>query len=131
MANITKEQVLKINGKCSNDFVLNLRYFAYHGEKQLHKYISLGENKLLEVKLYFSERWDSVNRKKNNVPTIHFSEWIVDGQVLKSHGIGSFIDIGEPVSRKNMNIIIDLTKKYDNQKCMEMYKQNINKNIFF
>ena len=48
MANITKEQVLQINGKCSNGFVLNLRYFAYHREKQLRKYISLEKNKLLE-----------------------------------------------------------------------------------
>jgi len=56
MATIAKEQVLKINNSCSNDWKLDLEYYLYHGEKQLVKHIDLDSEHYLEFSLHYNSR---------------------------------------------------------------------------
>ena len=129
MATITKDQINKLNAKCENGFHFDLQFFCFHKEKTFEKYIPVGENQFLRAHIMYCEKWDHENRKKLNIPTIHlamYNKGRIDG-VLVSYGVGYFIDISEPVERKNTNLLLEFTKRFDDEKVMKMYEDSKNK----
>lgn len=124
MANITREQINKLNSKCSNGFRFDLNYFLFHNEKVFEKRIKIGENKILVAKLMFYDRWDTEQRKQLNIPTIHLAEYLDKGSVMSSSGLGYFITIAPSVERKNTNMLASFTKDYDDAAILKMYEDS-------
>ncbi len=56
MGKITIEQIVKINNMCSNEWVLDVKYFHFHNEKTLIKRIRLDEKHFLEYRLTYNSR---------------------------------------------------------------------------
>lgn len=56
MANITQQQLQKINNMCSNEWMLDLQYLIYHKEKTLIKRIRLDEEHYLEYRLGYNSQ---------------------------------------------------------------------------
>ena len=54
MARITKQEIEKINNKCSNEWRLDVEYYLFHNEKTLVKIIRLDEEHYLEFTLYYN-----------------------------------------------------------------------------
>lgn len=56
MPKISKEQINKINSKCSNGWQLDIEYYLYHGEKQLIKCIDLDEENYLKFTICYNSQ---------------------------------------------------------------------------
>lgn len=56
MAKITREQIIKINNMCSNEWMLDVDYFLFHNEKILIKRIRLDEKHYLEYSLKYNSK---------------------------------------------------------------------------
>ena len=127
---ITREQILKVNKECHNDFELSLSALMRGDKNTLNKKIAYSENSYLDVDLYFTERYE--NYQKILYPTLHLNSFRKDGNFFVSHGIGYFIRMGENVSRRSMKVLQELTKTLTNEKLIEIYeKENKTKRNLF
>lgn len=114
MARITREQIQKINNKCSNDWRLDVEYYLFHNEKTLIKHITLDDEHYLEFRLDFN--W------KNQV-TLHISKYHhkVDDYFATSEGLGKSRLLNETqATRKSINNLIDITKNLNGEECMKI-----------
>lgn len=114
MARITREQIQKINNKCSNDWRLDVEYYLFHNEKTLIKHITLDDEHYLEFRLGFN--W------KNQV-TLHISKYHhkVDDYFATSEGLGKSRLLNETqATRKSINNLIDITKNLNDEECMNI-----------
>ncbi len=124
MAKLTKEQVEDINQKCSNDFMLDVGAFMYHGDKQVVKYIDIGDDKKLSATLSFRDRRIGYTFKP--VLSLHLAIWNVEPSGLMcSHGLGVTIDLSEPYERRKFSDIIAKTKDFDNEKCLQLASEHM------
>ena len=122
MANITLDQVGKINARCGNGwkFDCNFRIIP-SGEKAVVKYIKLDENHFLKCHMYFSEVHRNFRRVGWNV-TLHISKFTgSNGNFASSSGLGLFRDIPYSKERKQFSDIEKLTKEIDDEYIMEIY----------
>lgn len=112
MAQITREQVQKINEKCSNEWGLDIQYFLYHNEKTLIKKIDLDEEHYLE----FTLRYNYKNQISLHISKFHHKE---GDYFATSQGLGKsrLLDNTE-YSRKNVNNLIDFTKNLNDEELM-------------
>lgn len=134
MPSITKEQIIKINSKCNNDFKLDVERYVVWGEKTLEKFIALDNEgkKLLRVKLEYYPEYETIKqpngvlynqRTGQELPTLHLSVWNSTGTgMMTSHGLGMKMTVGEPQSRKVISILQKLTANYPNERVMEIYE---------
>lgn len=111
---IKREQLLKINNACSNDWELNTFYYLSYGEKTLIKRVDLDEESYLQFELYYNSR---------NQISIRISKYNIDKATGYgvSHGLGKHkILVEDQAKRKNINSLIELTHELDNNKLMEI-----------
>ena len=112
MANIKREQIQKINQKCSNNWSLDVQYYLFHSEKTLIKHIQLDEEHYIEFRLLYN--W------KNQI-TLSFNKFHhKEGDYFAtSNGLGKsrILDTTE-FSRKNINNLITLTETLTDEELM-------------
>lgn len=111
---IKKEQILKINNACSNDWKLDTFYYLSHGEKTLIKRININEDSYLHFRL----EYNSSNQIKIRIDKYNIDKATGLGV---SHGQGKHkILVENQAKRKNINSLIELTHELDNNKLMEI-----------
>lgn len=114
MPSIKKEQILKINNACSNDWELDTFYYLSYGEKTLIKRIELNEESYLHFKL----EYNSSNQIKIRIDKYNIDKATGFGV---SQGQGKHKILVEiQAKRKNINSLIELTHELDNNKLMEI-----------
>ena len=116
MAKITKEQILKINRMCSNNWRFDIQYFMYHSEKTLIKQIDLDEQNYLE----FTLRYNSQNQI-----VLHISKFYKEKgkNYASTSGLGKNRVLEETeAKRKNVNDLIRLTKNLTDEELIEINK---------
>ncbi|MGL4802008.1 MAG: hypothetical protein ACRC18_07055 [Cetobacterium sp.] len=120
MANITKEQVIKINSKCDNGFKLDIEYFLIHGEKRLNKQISINKNMMVECKIQFNTEYENsqgYNRPTGKlIPTLQFTKWSRrdEDSLYTSSDWGKKKEISnERPARRNMALLQKLTSNFN------------------
>lgn len=116
MANITRQQIDSINNRCSNDWELDVDYYLMHNDKTLIKRIYIDEEHYLK----FCIRYNS-----NNQVILHISNnYHKKGEYFStSHGMGKTKILEETQApRKNINNLIDFTRKLTNTELLEINK---------
>lgn len=112
MARITREQVIKTNEKCMNEWRLDVEYYLFHNEKRLVKHIKLDDENYLEFALYFNYK----NQIQLHISKYHHKE---GDYFATSQGLGKsrLLDNTE-YTRKSINNLIDFTKTLNDEKLM-------------
>lgn len=64
MAKLLKSTVEKINNSCKAGFELDIQYFLYHNEKQLVKWVGLGNGRSCKYTLGFWSTYKNFNEVK-------------------------------------------------------------------
>lgn len=128
MANITKAEVEKINGKCKNDWKFDTYYFMLHsGEKMLSKKIDIDETHFLKCQLYFSERYERF-RKVGLEITLHIGYFThTGGDFASGSGLGLFRTIPYEKPRRSFADLEKLTKIINDQYILDIYNNGNNK----
>lgn len=114
MAKITKEQIQKINEKCSNGWRLDVEYYLYHSEKTLIKQIKIGYEHYLEFRLNYNY--------KNQI-SLHISKFYhkQGDYFASSEGLGKSKILNETqATRKNINNLIEFTNSLTDDECMRI-----------
>lgn len=114
MPSIKKEQILKINNACSNDWQLNMFYYATHQVKTLIKRIRIDSQNFLEFELcYNSQNQVSLKIRK------YYHE--VNETLAVTSGAYKTIILDETsAKRKNVNNLIPFTRNLNNDKLLEL-----------
>lgn len=116
MAKITQERVAKINNMCSNEFILDVKYFLFHNEKTLIKRIRLDEQNFLEYRLSYNSQ---------NQICLHISKFYHEPQdeMASTSGMGkNKVLVETPAKRKDVNKLILLTKDLTNERLLDINK---------
>lgn len=116
MASITRQQVDSINNKCSNNWELDVQYYLMHNDKALIKQIAIDEEHYLEFCIRYNY---------NNQVTLHISKYYhKKGEYFStSHGLGKSKTLDETQApRKNINKLIDFTRKLTDTELLEINK---------
>lgn len=114
MGTITREQIQKINSKCSNDWRLDTEYYIFHNQKTLIKHIKLDNEHYLEFALRYNY--------KNQI-TLHISKFFhkQGDYFASSNGLGkSKIIDNSQATRKNVNNLIELTNGFTDEELMKI-----------
>ena len=110
MANITQEQVNRINNKCKNDWHLDIQYYLNWSEKILIKRINLDADSYLEYTLSYN---------LHNQIYIRIQKYYIENGCGVSSGLGKTLIIDETIyARKNINKLIEYTDKLNNTELM-------------
>lgn len=127
MANITKQQVLDVNKKCSNGWIMDVSFFLTHNEKTLVKDIKLSETEILRAKLWFTEVREGYHYTGLIVPQLHLSLYktSADSIFMTSHGLGNFVAIKdcEQVKRRNLKVLQTLTERFTDDELIKIYNE--------
>lgn len=114
MARITREQVIKTNEKCMNEWRLDVEYYLFHSEKTLIKQIKLDDEHYLEFRLNYNY--------KNQI-SLHISKFYhKEGNYFaSSNGLGKRKILDETqATKKNLNNLIDFTNSLTDDECMRI-----------
>lgn len=114
MARITREQVIKTNEKCMNEWRLDVEYYLFHSEKTLIKQIKLDDEHYLEFRLNYNY--------KNQI-SLHISKFYHKERdyFASSNGLGKRKILDETqATRKNLNNLIDFTNSLTDDECMRI-----------
>ena len=113
MPKLTRELIQKINGKCSNDWKLDIEYFLFHNEKQLYKRIELDTENYLQFDLGYNGR----NEKSLHIAKYHHE---ADDYFAVSEGLGKFVKLSQSENRKSINSLIELTEQLTDERLMQI-----------
>lgn len=114
MAKITREQILKINNQCKNDWRLDTEYFIFHNEKTLVKHIKLNNENYLE----FTLRYNYKNQISLHISKFYHKE---GDYFASSNGLGKSKVLNEiQAKRKNVNDLIEFTNTLTDDELMEI-----------
>ena len=114
MAKITREQILKINNQCKNDWRLDTEYFIFHNEKTLVKHIKLDDENYLE----FTLRYNYKNQISLHISKFYHKE---GDYFASSNGLGKSKILNETqFKRKNVNDLIEFTNTLTDDELMEI-----------
>lgn len=139
---MTNADVAKVNAGCANGFQLNVYNAVMRKEKDLTKKIPMGDNRYLEATLTWSK--EVVNKANDygctypvetgNVrPILHLSVWTSkENGMATSRGLGYWLDAGEPVKRRSVKALQELTKEYTEDKIWKEFERAkaTQKNLF-
>lgn len=126
MANITRAEVDKINGKLKNGWTFDTWHFMTHqGDKTVQRKIKVDDTHYIIAKLWFSETYK--NFKKDGLEiTLNISYWENKGEALTSWGLGLFRSIPYCKPRKSFADLEKLTAVIDDNYIMEIYNKGNN-----
>lgn len=111
---LKKEQIVKLNNSCRNDWQLDVQYCLMHGEKTFIKRIDLDEQNFLEFRL----RYNSHNQTE-----IHISKYFhkPEEAFATTSGLGKTAILDDTaVKRKNVNKLAEYTKELTDEKLLEI-----------
>ena len=124
MPSITREQARKWDAKCSNGFHFDIHYYLIHGEKEIRKYIPMPDGRKLEARLLYREEWKNY-RRVGVRPTLHLSVWQDAGNdMMRSSGLGKYIDIGEITEKKNYAALCARCGEYTDTQLLALAAQH-------
>lgn len=114
MGTIKREEVERINSKCSNEWRLDVEYYLFHNEKTLIKNITIDDEHYLQFRLSYN--WK--NQIALNISKYHHKK---DDYFATSSGLGKskILDSTE-VKRKNVNSLIEFTHKLTDDELMKI-----------
>ncbi len=114
MGKITKQEILKINNKCFNNWSLDVEYFIYYNEKTLIKQIQIDEENYLEFALRYNY---------NKKISLHISKFYhkKNENYASTSGLGKSKVLDEtPAKTKNVNKLIELTKILNDEELLKI-----------
>ena len=114
MGKITKQEILKINNKCFNNWSLDVEYFIYYNEKTLIKQIQIDEENYLEFALRYNY---------NKKISLHISKFYhkKNENYASTSGLGKSKVLDEtPEKTKNVNKLIELTKILNDEELLKI-----------
>lgn len=116
MSKISKEQIQKINGKCKNNWKLDIQYLIFHNEKQLYKIIELDQEHYLQFELSYN--WD-------NQIVLRISKYYhrQGDTFATSNGLGKRKILSDSQKRKNINMLIEYTLKFTDDELLKINSQ--------
>lgn len=117
MATIKKEEIQKINNKCSNDWRLDVEYFLFHSEKKLYKRINLDDETFLQFDLMYNYK----NEKTLHISKYHHKK---DDYFATSSGLGKFVKLSDSQSRKSINDLIKMTSEFTDERLLQINSEN-------
>lgn len=118
MATVTREQLNRWNAKLSNGFGFDVIHFLTWRDKQIKKYMELQDGRKLEAVLSYREVWEN-HASVGVKPVLHLSIWEScgpDSEMMRSCGMGAYIDMGEPRDKRNYNELVKLSAVVDDAK---------------
>lgn len=122
MASIKKETVIKYNNELKNNFKFDVQQCVLWNDKRATKNIELEENKILQVNIEFTERYENFNKTIDLV--IDLSEWTKKESIYTSFGLGYTQTIKTGFTRKNFKEIIKESANWTDEKILELFEQN-------
>jgi len=116
MPKVNKEQIQKINGKCKNNWKLDIQYLTFHNEKQLYKIIELDQEHYLQFELSYN--W-------GNQIVLRISKYYhKQGDTFAtSNGLGKRRILSDSQNRKNINMLIEYTSKFADDELLKINSQ--------
>ncbi len=114
MGKITKQEILKINNKCFNNWSLDVEYFIYYNEKTLIKQIQIDEENYLEFALRYNY---------NKKISLHISKFYhkKNENYASTSGLGKSKILDEtPAKTRNVNKLIELTKILNDEELLKI-----------
>lgn len=114
MGKITKQEILKINNNCFNNWSLDVEYFIYYNEKTLIKQIQIDEENYLEFALRYNY---------NKKISLHISKFYhkKNENYASTSGLGKSKVLDEtPAKTKNVNKLIELTKILNDEELLKI-----------
>ena len=132
---ITREQVKKINDKCSNGWTFDLWAAGVRGEKQLVLQAQKSDTEIVRGTLWWNEVHENF-RTVGKVPQLHLALYHTrpDSDMMTSYGLGKTITLGDTVNRASMKVLQDLTKKFTKDDLLRLADENdaqLNKETIF
>ena len=132
---ITREQVKKINDKCSNGWAFDLWAAGVRGEKQLVLQAQKSETEIVRGTLWWNEVHKDF-RTVGKVPQLHLALYHTKpgSDMMTSYGLGKTITLGDMVNRTSMKVLQDLTKKFTKEDLLRLADENnaqLNKETIF
>ena len=130
---MTNADVAKVNAGCASGFQLNVYNAVMRKEKDLTKKIPMGDNRYLEATLTWSK--EVVNKTNdygctypvetgNVKPILHLSVWTSkENGMATSRGLGYWLDAGEPVKRRSVKALQELTKEYTEDEILREFEK--------
>ena len=114
MGKITKQEILKINNKCFNNWSLDVEYFIYYNEKTLIKQIQIDKENYLEFALRYNY---------NKKISLHISKFYhkKNENYASTSGLGKSKVLDEtPAKTRNVNKLIELTKILNDEELLKI-----------
>ena len=114
MGKITKQEILKINNKCFNNWSLDVEYFIYYNEKTLIKQIQIDKENYLEFALRYNY---------NKKISLHISKFYhkKNENYASTSGLGKSKILDEtPAKTRNVNKLIELTKILNDEELLKI-----------
>lgn len=132
---ITREQIKKINDKCSNGWAFDLWAAGIRGEKQLVLQAQKSDTEIVRGTLWWTEVHKDF-RTVGKVPQLHLALYHTKpgSDMMTSYGLGKTITLGDVVNRTSMKVLQDLTKKFtkdDLLRLAEEHNAQLNKGTIF
>lgn len=128
MANLTKEQIIKINEGCKNGFILDTQYFIFHNEKILEKIIELDEENYLKVHISFYTNWENY-RGDGYYINVNISKFYhkKDDYFSSSSGLGINLKLnGKIYTRRNFKELQKATENITDDLILDIYNNDKN-----
>lgn len=120
----TKEQMKRWNEKAGNGFKLDVTHAVMWGDKVLHKFIELGDGKILEARLLYIEQHD-IREDRCYTPIMSLVKWHKEENMLASSDRGKRINIGVAVIRRNFNKLLEYSRndEFDDATLIKLYSE--------
>ena len=122
---ITREQVKKINDKCSNGWAFDIWAAGVRGEKQLVLQVEKSDTEIVRGTLWWNEVHENF-RTVGKVPQLHLALYHTKpgSDMMTSYGIGKTITLGDKVNRASMKVLQDLTKKFTKDDLLRLAEEH-------
>lgn len=122
---ITREQVKKINDKCSNGWAFDLWAAGVRGEKQLVLQAEKSDTEIVRGTLWWNEVHENF-RTVGKVPQLHLALYHTrpGSDMMTSYGIGKTITLGDKVNRASMKVLQDLTKLFTKDDLLRLAEEH-------
>lgn len=122
---ITREQVKKINDKCSNGWAFDIWAAGVRGEKQLVLQAEKSDTEIVRGTLWWNEVHENF-RTVGKVPQLHLALYHTKpgSDMMTSYGIGKTITLGDKVNRASMKVLQDLTKLFTKDDLLRLAEEH-------